>query len=77
MNHNEMKILESLYRYGVLQGWKIVLEAQVNKFELQKSARRLIDLHYIAFDDPIFNADKIGEVYFNITPYGNAYMQEL
>lgn len=67
MNINDYKILQTLYKYGVLQRRQILIYALVSENEFLESTQNLIKMNYVA---------SIDNNYYNITVYGDAYMQE-
>jgi len=69
----DKSVLLAMQHAGVAPGWQLMSEASVDEAVLSKTAAKLMGLGLISAHGSIANPKDIGQVYFNIQPFGIQY----
>ncbi len=73
LDESDKNVLLAMQHAGVAPGWQLMSEASVDAVNLSKTAAKLMGLGLISAHGSIANTKEIGQVYFNIQPFGIQY----
>ena len=62
------RVLQTIQRLGVANGWQVMKEASVSADDLVKAAQALVASNLVKASGNLSNSDEIGKAYFNIQP---------
>lgn len=71
------RVLQTIQRLGVANGWQVMKEASVSADDLVKAAQALVASNLVKASGNLSNSDEIGKAYFNIQPSNRGLVDDV